>query len=85
MSKPGSLWRPRPIHKAVIDEIAKHGGRITERELYRILREEYGYDISLGELYKVIMSLELRGFIVVNKVGRDLAIAFSEDFIKGRV
>ncbi len=85
MSKLGKQWRPRPLHKVVIDEIAKHGGRIIDRELYRILKEEYGYDISLSELYKVIMTLELRGFIVVNKVGRDLNITFSEDFIKGRI
>lgn len=85
MAKPSSQWRPRPLHKVVIDEIARHGGRIIDRELYRILKEEYGYDISLSELYKTIMVLEARGFIVVNKVGRDFNIMFSRDFVKGRV
>lgn len=78
-------WRPRPLHKVVLDEIARHGGRMTDLELYRIIREEYNYEISLSELHKILMSLELRGFIVVHRVKKEFSIMFSHDFIRGRV
>jgi len=76
-------WRNRPLFKLVIDEIARHGGRITDQELYRVLREEYGLDVSMPELHKILLVLELRGFIVVSKVRREFSIMFSRYFIKG--
>ncbi len=85
MVGPDTAWRPRPLPKVILDEIARHGGRITDLELYKIIREEYKYDISLAELHKVLMALELRGFIVVNRVKREFSIMFSHDFIRGRI
>ncbi len=79
------LWRNRPLFRIVIDEIARHGGRITDSELLEIIRNEYGFDVSMPELYKAIMMLELRGFIYVSKVRKELHLTFSRHFITGRV
>ncbi len=78
-------WRNRPLFRIVVDEIARHGGRITDTELLEIVRSEYGFDVSLPELYHVIMMLELRGFIQVSKVRKELHITFSRLFISGKI
>ncbi len=79
------LWRNRPLFKIVIDEIARHGGSITFSELYQSIRNDYGFEISRTELLKTILTLELRGYIVVNRVRKEYHISFSRMFISGKL
>ncbi len=85
MSTLSDIWRNRPLFRIVLDELARHGSSLTDTELLDILRNEYGIDVSKPELYKVIMNLELRGYISVSKVKKELHISFSKAFIQGKI
>lgn len=79
------LWRNRPLFKIIIDELARHGGTITDPELYQSIKSNYGFEISKAELLKALLTLEIRGYIAVNKIRKEYHISFSRSFISGKI
>ncbi len=85
MARISDLWRNRPLFKIIIDELARHGGAITDKDLLESIRNDYGFEVSKNELLSAILALELRGYITVNRVRKDYHIALSKHFITGRI
>lgn len=79
------LWRNRPLFKIIIDELARHGGTITDSELYQSIKSNYGLEISRTELLKALLTLEVRGYIIVNKIRKEYHISFSRSFVSGKL
>ena len=79
MSKLSDIWRNHPLFRLVLEELINKPNGLSEKDLYDIIRKEHGYDISKSELYEVLLRLELRGYIRVEKIGRDLIVKLSPD------
>ncbi len=79
------LWRNRPLFKIIIDELARHGGTITDSELLQSIKSNYGFEVSSAELLKALLTLEIRGYIVVNKIRKEYQISFSRSFVSGKI
>lgn len=71
------LWRNYPLFRLVLEELLKTPKGLSEKELLEILKKEHGIDVSRTELRETLMRLELRGFIVVDRIGRDLVAKVS--------
>ncbi len=76
------IWRNNPLYRLVLEELVRRPSGISERDLLDTIRKEHGYDVSKAELYEVLMRLELRGYIVVDRVGRDLIVKISPNIDK---
>ena len=57
------IWRVRPLCSLVI-EVLKKNGRMTDDKLLDQLRAFYP-DVSMTELSRALMTLEMNGFIYV--------------------
>jgi len=79
MSKLSDVWRNHPLFRLVLEELINKLTGLSEKDLYDIIRKEHGYEVSKAELYEVLLRLELRGYIRVEKVGRDLIVKLSPD------
>ena len=64
-------WRPLPLHTCVVEILLKKGGALTDTELYQALRKSYG-DLSLRELNKTLMRLEIEGIIHVFRLTKNI-------------
>jgi len=56
-------WRVKPLH-ALIMELLERNGRMTDDKLLAQVRDIYP-DVSVVELNKALMTLEMYGFIYV--------------------
>ncbi|MEM1532761.1 MAG: hypothetical protein QW369_01170 [Desulfurococcaceae archaeon] len=74
-------WRARPLENIVIEELAKRGESMTSSELMDALKD-LGVDATLSEVLSVLMKLEMRGVIVVNKVRNEYLISFNEKYLR---
>ena len=61
-------WRIRPIYTAIIEHLER-AGSLTQDELMKALRETYG-DLSVQELNKALMKMEIEGLIRVSQLAR---------------
>jgi len=61
-------WRVRPLYSLII-EVLKRNGRMTDDKLLDHVRAFYP-DISMVELNKALMTLEMNGFIYVVSYAR---------------
>lgn len=61
-------WRIRPIYTAIIEQLERTGS-LTRDELMKTLRETYG-DLSVQELNKALMKMEIEGLIRVSQLAR---------------
>jgi Fe2+ or Zn2+ uptake regulation protein len=57
-------WPVLPLHTCIVEILLTKGGALIDTELYQALRKAYG-DLSLRELNKTLMSLEIEGIIHV--------------------
>ncbi len=57
------IWRIRPLCSLII-EVLKKNGRVTDDKLLDYVRAFYP-DVSMAELNRALMSLEMNGFIYV--------------------
>ena len=64
-------WPVLPLHTCVVEILLKKGGALTDTELYQALRKTYG-DLSLRELNKTLMRLEIDGIIYVFRVTKNI-------------
>jgi Fe2+ or Zn2+ uptake regulation protein len=64
-------WPVLPLHTCVVEILLKKGGALTDSELYQALRKAYG-DLSLRELNKTLLSLEIDGIIYVFRLTKNM-------------
>ena len=64
-------WPVLPLHTCVVEILLKKGGASTDTELYQALRKTYG-DLSLRELNKTLMRLEIDGVIHVFRLTKNM-------------
>ncbi len=82
MPRFSEIWRNQPLFRLILEEVLNHTSGVSEKDLLETLKKEHGVDVSRSEFYEELMKLELRGFIVVTRVGRDLIIKVSPNIIK---
>ena len=60
-----TTWHYRPIHVEVLKILTMKGGIARDQDVYEALRREY--DISYTRFLKLLLTLELRGLIIVRQ------------------
>ncbi len=65
------IWRNYPLFRVILEEVLENPKGLTEKELLEILRKDHNYDVSRGELYEALLRLELRGYVIVTRVGKE--------------
>jgi len=60
------IWGPRPMHLAVVDILEKKNA-LTDIDLLHDVKDNFG-EISLRELNRVLMKLEISGIIRVTRL-----------------
>lgn len=74
MSRNHEVWRKMPLHRAVLEIIISKPEGITESKLVEMLKKEYDIEVSISELYNILMKYELGGLIQVEYVGKEFLI-----------
>ncbi len=64
-------WPVIPLHTCMVEILLSKKGALTDTELYRALRKSYG-DLSLRELNKTLMRLEVDGIIHVFRLTKNI-------------
>ena len=68
-----------PVSAIVISELMRCRGSQLDRELYENVRkvvEAFGIELSRSEFNKILMTLELRGYVRVEAVKRESRIVY---------
>jgi len=60
------IWGSRPVHLAVV-EILEKKNALTDIDLLHAIKDNFG-EISLRELNRVLMKLEISGIIRVSRL-----------------
>ncbi len=63
------MYVRRKVELRIIELLRQKGGSATDKEVYESLRREFG--LSQQEFHKILMYLELEGFISVRPQYRD--------------
>ncbi|MDH7556540.1 MAG: hypothetical protein ACQXXL_02725 [Candidatus Methanosuratincola sp.] len=74
MAEEGIRWRTESPELIVLDLLAKRQGTLKEEELVEMLRAMMR-DISMLEINKLLMNLELRGKITVSQIKKGRVIS----------
>lgn len=76
ISEDDANWRAEPLDLIILDLVRKREGSVRDDELLEMLRTMIN-DISLGELNRALMRLELRGKVNVSaqKKGKVITLA----------
>ena len=61
------VWFAKPIRLAILEILEREGGRISEKELKRELKEIYG-EASSTVINRILMQLEIDGLIHVDSI-----------------
>ena len=61
-------WKIRPLYTSIIEELEREGS-LTDEELLKTLRQVYG-DLTLSELNKALMKMEIEGMVQVSYLAR---------------
>jgi DNA-binding HxlR family transcriptional regulator len=64
------LWDVQPLHTSLVEVLLKRGGSSTDTELLDALKKSYG-ELSLRELNKTLMRLEVDGIIHVSTLTKN--------------
>ncbi|RLI44707.1 hypothetical protein DRO69_06765 [Candidatus Bathyarchaeota archaeon] len=62
-------WRPHPLYVTIV-EILKKKGSLTDIELYDLLKEKHGGEMTFGIVNKTLMNMEIEGKIYVSTFTR---------------
>lgn len=57
-------WDVQPLYTAIVETLLKKKGNLTDTELYTALKKTHK-DVSLRELNKTLMMLEVEGVVQV--------------------
>ncbi|MGP3667792.1 MAG: transcriptional repressor [Candidatus Bathyarchaeota archaeon] len=63
------IWKPIPLQHKIIEILNASNGSCEDGELLRILKKE-GWEVSVSSLNKVLLQLEIQGYITVYTVGK---------------
>ncbi|RWX72848.1 MAG: hypothetical protein ACO0C9_02660 [Candidatus Methanosuratincola verstraetei] len=74
LAEEGIRWRTESPELIVLDLLAKRQGTLKEEELVEMLRAMMK-DISMLEINKILMNLELRGKITVSQIKKGRVIS----------
>jgi Fe2+ or Zn2+ uptake regulation protein len=74
LAEEGIRWRTESPELIVLDLLAKRQGTLKEEELVEMLRAMMR-DISMLEINKLLMNLELRGKITVSQIKKGRVIS----------
>ena len=74
LAEEGVRWRTESPELIVLDLLAKRQGTLKEEELVEMLRAMMK-DISMLEINKILMNLELRGKITVSQIKKGRVIS----------
>jgi hypothetical protein len=64
------FWDVQPLHTSLVEVLLKRGGSSTDSELLGALKKSYG-ELSLRELNKTLMRLEVDGVIYVSNLTKN--------------
>jgi len=64
------LWDVQPLHTSIVELLLKNRGSSTDTEVLRALKKSYG-ELSLRELSKTLMRLEVNGIIHVSTLTKN--------------
>jgi len=73
LTEEGIRWRTEAPELIILDLLAKRQGTLKEEELVEMLRAMMK-DISMLEINKMLMNLELRGKITVSQIKKGRVI-----------
>ncbi len=65
------FWDVQPLHTALVEALVKRSGNSTDTELLGDLKKSYG-EVSLRELNKTLMRLEVDGVIHVSSLTKNM-------------
>ena len=71
MPREANIWRTEPIDALILEILSSKGGTLTDKSLYDALRT-LRQDLSINEFNKALMRFEIRGFISVSIVKKNL-------------
>lgn len=63
-----------PLFRVILEILWKNPNGIYDRDLIEMLREEYGVEASIDEIYTNLLKLEINGLIYAEKVGEALLL-----------
>lgn len=63
------VWKPIPLQHRIIEILNALNGSCEEPDLLRILKKE-DWDISVNDLNRVLLQLEIQGYITVYTIGK---------------
>ncbi|MEE8322650.1 MAG: ArsR family transcriptional regulator [Candidatus Bathyarchaeia archaeon] len=64
------LWAVQPLHTSIVEVLLKKRGSSTDTDLLNSLKKSYG-ELSLRELNKTLMRLEIDGIIHVSTLTKN--------------
>jgi DNA-binding HxlR family transcriptional regulator len=64
------LWAVQPLHTLIVEALLKKRGSSTDTDLLSSLKKSYG-ELSLRELNKTLMRLEVDGIIHVSTLTKN--------------
>jgi DNA-binding HxlR family transcriptional regulator len=64
------LWAVQPLHTSIVEVLLKKRGSSTDTDLLSSLKKSYG-ELSLRELNKTLMRLEIDGIIHVSTLTKN--------------
>lgn len=64
------LWAVQPLHTSIVEILLKKRGSSTDTDLLSSLKKSYG-ELSLRELNKTLMRLEIDGIIHVSTLTKN--------------
>ncbi len=71
MSKTTAIWRTEPLDVIILEILSSKGGTITDKNLYDAVRT-LRPDLSMNEFNKALLRLEIKGYISVATVKKNL-------------
>lgn len=73
-------WKATPVFRAILEVAISKPEGVPESDLEEILKKDYKIELTKPELYRILMKLELYGFLRVEHVGKELVIRLSPSF-----
>lgn len=65
-----TIMRGNLLHTVIVDLLSRSPGGLTDKEIYDKIREQYG-EVSLSQLLKTLMKLEINGIVRVTYYQKD--------------
>lgn len=77
--KENPSFRSLPLFRLIIDILWRNDEGLYDKDILNILRNKYGLDVSMDELYSTLLKLEVNGLIYAERVGDNLLIKLNKE------